>query len=394
MKRLLMVLVVCMVFVLVGCSGGSGQGANEQESTSQDAASQDAAASSDSAQANEESSAADDRPDKNGFDEATNTELTIAGIKVPIPSYFNGPEYNDTKTTAQYEAETGEAAVQLMLGVTTIDQKAVDSFEQSKDEYIETLLSNSNVEADDIVAQEDFELCGMSARKVDIQKTNRGAAVEAVYVVFCNTDTSELGLMVLMQTANSEFDYRSDFDKMIKGAKVAEDDASAQSEQPADAGSQATQPAQGDGKIDADKFNAITQGMTYEEVVAIIGSEGELVTTSNVAGIETSDYKWESDGWGIATIMFQNGTVVNKTQVGVGGSEGKATLEAFNRIENGMTYAQVVEIFGGEGSLVSETELMGMKVSIYSWNGSSAFSSCTVSFQNDAVNSKSQIGLE
>ena len=177
------------------------------------------------------------------------------------------------------------------------------------------------------------------------------------------------------------------------GAKAAEETETKSKD--ATSEKAAEPPAENDDKINADKFNAIKQGMSYEEVVGIIGSEGELNSSSSVAGIDTESYTWKSDGWGIATIMFQDGVVVNKTQVGVGSDDGvKVNMDMFNQIENGMTYEQVVEILGGEGQLLSETELAGITMAIYTWDGESLFSTCQVTFQNGAVSSKSQYGLK
>ncbi|MDO4400430.1 MAG: DUF3862 domain-containing protein [Coriobacteriia bacterium] len=191
--------------------------------------------------------------------------------------------------------------------------------------------------------------------------------------------------------------YDETFDACIDSVQVVAD-AKKESESAVSAGSaknEEKKASKDSGKIDADKFAAIEQGMSYEDVVGIIGSEGELVSSSSIAGIENTTYTWKSDGWGIATVMFQDGAVVNKSQAGVGGSStAQVTMETFNQVENGMSYDQVVEVLGGEGELVSETELAGIKMSIYSWDGNSTFSSCQITFQDGAVSSKSQYGLK
>jgi hypothetical protein len=46
---------------------------------------------------------------------------------------------------------------------------------------------------------------------------------------------------------------------------------------------------------------------------------------------------------------------------------GGVTLANFNRVEAGMTYAEVAEIFGRPGDLSVETKLAGAKVEVYSW---------------------------
>ena len=72
----------------------------------------------------------------------------------------------------------------------------------------------------------------------------------------------------------------------------------------------------------------------------------------------------------------------------------KVTLEQYNQIKDGMTYDEVVEIFGGKESTSSESEVAGIKSEIKTWNGNGTFSVATIGFTNGEVSSKSQTGLE
>ena len=70
------------------------------------------------------------------------------------------------------------------------------------------------------------------------------------------------------------------------------------------------------------------------------------------------------------------------------------TLEEFNKIQNGMTYDQVKEIVGCEGTINSESEVMGSKMTIYSWYGKDGISNANVNIQDNKLINKTQIGLE
>lgn len=76
----------------------------------------------------------------------------------------------------------------------------------------------------------------------------------------------------------------------------------------------------------------------------------------------------------------------------------KITLEEFNNIETGMTYEQVVEIIGGEGTVLSETDITGneqYKTTIYKWDGEGSLgANANVTFQGGKVVAKAQIGLK
>lgn len=72
----------------------------------------------------------------------------------------------------------------------------------------------------------------------------------------------------------------------------------------------------------------------------------------------------------------------------------KVTLEQYNQIENGMTYDEVVSIFGGKETSSSESEVAGIKSQVMTWNGNGTISVVSIGFTNGEVSSKSQTGLE
>lgn len=72
------------------------------------------------------------------------------------------------------------------------------------------------------------------------------------------------------------------------------------------------------------------------------------------------------------------------------------TLEEYNRIENGMTYEEVRDIIGGDGTLMSE---VGEKDSpyytvSYSWEGKGLGANANFTFQGGKLSVKAQFGLE
>ena len=72
----------------------------------------------------------------------------------------------------------------------------------------------------------------------------------------------------------------------------------------------------------------------------------------------------------------------------------RVTLAEYNKINDGMTYDDVVEIFGGKETSSSESEIAGIKSQIMTWNGNGTFSIATIGFTDGKVSSKSQTGLE
>lgn len=64
------------------------------------------------------------------------------------------------------------------------------------------------------------------------------------------------------------------------------------------------------------------------------------------------------------------------------------------KIEEGMTYNRVVDILGGQqGELDTSSSYGGYTYKIYTWSNASGTRIITVSFMNNKVSAKSQIGL-
>lgn len=72
--------------------------------------------------------------------------------------------------------------------------------------------------------------------------------------------------------------------------------------------------------ISASEFAQLRAGMSYPEVVTIIGSEGELISENEMAGYRTQMFMWDEEGTfgiGNANVMFQNGQMIQKSQFGL-----------------------------------------------------------------------------
>ena len=140
-------------------------------------------------------------------------------------------------------------------------------------------------------------------------------------------------------------------------------------------------------------FNAVDFGMSYEDVVSIVGEEGENISEVSVGDIVTSIYQWD-EGLSNFNVTIQDGSVTAKAQAGIITSSSKVTMEMYNNVKNGMTYDEVVELFGAEGAILSTSEVMGIVSTIYTWNGTSLGANCNVTFQDGTVFAKAQYGLE
>ena len=92
-------------------------------------------------------------------------------------------------------------------------------------------------------------------------------------------------------------------------------------------------------------------------------------------------------------IGFANGYIKETTPTD-SENEKEITMSEFSQIETGMSYEDVVAIVGSEGELLSTATVGDVTSSIYVWYGKDGISNANVTFSNDAVLAKAQIGLE
>ncbi len=78
-------------------------------------------------------------------------------------------------------------------------------------------------------------------------------------------------------------------------------------------------PTEPQASVSLESFGKIKTGMKYDEVVKILGKEGEVLSETEMSGLRTVMYKWDGDeGWGSnMNAMFQNGKLISKSQFGL-----------------------------------------------------------------------------
>lgn len=87
--------------------------------------------------------------------------------------------------------------------------------------------------------------------------------------------------------------------------------------------------------------------------------------------------------------------LIQKSISGVSDDNEYITMDEYSEIKTGMSYEEVKEIVGSAGELSSEVEANGIKVIIITWYGNGvAGSSANVTFTNNEVTAKAQVGLK
>ena len=66
------------------------------------------------------------------------------------------------------------------------------------------------------------------------------------------------------------------------------------------------------------QYSKVKMGMTYSEVVQILGEPDQELSRTELSGYTTVMYMWEGNSLGgNMNAMFQNGKLVNKAQFGL-----------------------------------------------------------------------------
>ena len=140
-------------------------------------------------------------------------------------------------------------------------------------------------------------------------------------------------------------------------------------------------------------FNRLQNGMSYEEVVKILGSEGEQTSETKFSSL----YKWKGEKFAAVYVTFIDRKLSSKRQYKISSGDESQTAadvskDKFEHIKIGMSYAEIVKIIGSEGIESSSTTIGGNEIKTYKWAGDK-FAAIYGTFRNDELNSKRQTGL-
>jgi outer membrane protein assembly factor BamE (lipoprotein component of BamABCDE complex) len=132
------------------------------------------------------------------------------------------------------------------------------------------------------------------------------------------------------------------------------------------------------------KYNQITSGMTYDNIVQIMGVPGEeptpaALSTGQPASPAAGTFIWNfnPDGFMIHAVFINDGTIFIKgftwsSEAIMPKTNGRTTVAKYGQINVGMTYEEVVSILGSPGVLWSSRKLyrtvgQSPKEEIFAW---------------------------
>ena len=72
-----------------------------------------------------------------------------------------------------------------------------------------------------------------------------------------------------------------------------------------------------DNQRDLSIADQMSDGMSYGEVVNVLGAPGKELSRSSLMGTTTVMYSWEAPGFANMNAMFQNDRMISKAQFGL-----------------------------------------------------------------------------
>ena len=101
-----------------------------------------------------------------------------------------------------------------------------------------------------------------------------------------------------------------------------------------------------------------------------------------------------SSMWNGSVSGDNNSKTTENSEVSILENDEYITLDEFNQIETGMTYEQVVEIIGSEGTVMSEASVGDITTTMYYWYADNGIANANVTISDGKVFAKAQVGLE
>lgn len=143
-------------------------------------------------------------------------------------------------------------------------------------------------------------------------------------------------------------------------------------------------------------FRAIRPGMSYADVAAIVGKEGRQAAAVAGGATSSTTFMWEEGPLTTIGVTFMDNRAILSMQMGLRPEtqQPPVTLAQFQRLQEGMTYEQAVEIMGGPGMYNGFTDIMGSVSESWIWRGRSPGSTASASFNRGRITLTMQMGLD
>ena len=212
-----LILIAAMVLGITACGGSKKETAEEpaqetaveeeKEEVTEEETKEEEAAEEPAGETEEEPKEVVQKELKNGFNEETNTTITVGNFEFQIPDYaVLSDDDDETDNMAHYIIEA-DSNNQATASFSIVTQKVDVEFEREDFENnIDKLIDGFMEGASFTEVQRDGDTYTGKFNGIDVTGKIR---------VILNDNDKSFAYLVLIQTLNSEFDYSADYDKIV-----------------------------------------------------------------------------------------------------------------------------------------------------------------------------------
>ena len=168
------------------------------------------------------------KKERDGFNEETNNEYEIGGIRYSVPDYFG--EVNKADDSIQLFAENDDGAVMLQFNSYDNVNLAPDEVYPKLDEAFDSCLTDLELRDSQQVGSEKTTLAGLPAKHYTAhgKSAQMDDADLTADVTLGYDDEAHMSYSVLLlQSGDTEYSYNNDYKKIVESAvKTAKSDSS------------------------------------------------------------------------------------------------------------------------------------------------------------------------
>ena len=211
-----LILIAAMVLGITACGGSKKEPAEEpaqetaveeeKEEVTEEETKEEEAAEVPAGETEEAPEEVAQKELKNGFNEETNSTVTLGSFEFQVPNYAILNEDKKTDTACTYVLETdsnNEETAILLVGTGTIDSIS------SKEDF------DSNYEALLDASLKQFNLTEFQRNENTFTANTNGYEINGKTEVLFNEADNTFAVIIIVQSPNAVYDYTADYDKIV-----------------------------------------------------------------------------------------------------------------------------------------------------------------------------------
>ena len=260
-----------------------------------------------------------ERPEKNAFNKKTNQTIVFDGISLSVPEYLSKEDKElSTEENRYYYAENGEAIAFFETMYTDLDEALSEAeFLEQMDEYDQGVIST--LDNPKIQSTLNVTVAGYPGRILHVSCKVKGKKLEGYFTYFLKDEEDRVIFLSLCQTDNTEFDYFSDYFKIIATARREDGTDGSSASTGSGTGSIADTGTVGEQNALASALDALNNyAFSYSGLISALRaagySETEAVFAADHCGADWNEQAVKAALENLALSAFTRDTLIEQLQ--------------------------------------------------------------------------------